>query len=59
MALLGADVSYAVVKSFVDSLKEKAVGEKILESLTPSQHIIKIVKYELEKLLGSEEQAMI
>ncbi len=56
MALLEADVSYKVVKDFVRSVSERAVGSDVLESLTPAQMIVKIVHEELITLMGSENQ---
>ena len=52
MALLEADVNYAVVKDFIKRVTEKAVGAEILESLTPGQQVIKIVNEELTELIG-------
>ena len=52
MALLEADVSYKVVKDFVKSVSEKAMGADVLESLTPAQQVIKIVNEELTALMG-------
>ena len=52
MALLEADVNYAVVKDFVKKVMEKAVGREILESLTPGQQVVKIVNDELTELIG-------
>ncbi len=52
LALLEADVSYKVVKDFVAKVSEKAVGEEVLESLTPAQQVIKIVRDELCALMG-------
>lgn len=52
MALLEADVSYSVVKSFVARLTERCVGEEVLKSLTPGQQVIKIVNDELVALMG-------
>lgn len=52
MALLEADVNYAVVKDFVKKVTEKAVGSEILESLTPGQQVVKIVNDELTELIG-------
>lgn len=52
MALLEADVSYKVVKDFVNNVSERAVGEDVLKSLTPGQQVIKIVHEELIKLMG-------
>ena len=54
MALLEADVSFKVVKQFVNSVQERAVGQDVLTSLTPGQMVIKIVNEELVKLMGSE-----
>ncbi len=54
MALLEADVSFKVVKQFVASVQERAVGQDVLNSLTPGQMVIKIVNEEMVKLLGSE-----
>ncbi len=56
LALLEADVSYVVVKKFISSLSERAVGQSVLESLTPGQQVIKIVKEELEKLMGKDNE---
>ena len=52
LALLEADVSYKVVKDFIASVTERAVGADVLESLTPAQQIIKIVNEELTALMG-------
>ncbi|MCD7957964.1 MAG: signal recognition particle protein [Ruminococcus sp.] len=54
MALLEADVSYKVVKDFVSKVSERAVGEEVLNSLTPAQQVIKIVNEELIALMGEE-----
>ncbi len=53
IALLEADVNIAVVKDFVNRVSERAVGEEILKSLTPTQQVIKIVNEELIALMGS------
>jgi len=53
LALLEADVNFMVVKSFVDSVSAKAVGEEVLSSLTPAQQVIKIVNEELTSLMGT------
>lgn len=58
MALLEADVSFAVVKDFVGKVTERAVGAEVLESLVPSQQIIKIVNEELTALMGSESSKL-
>ena len=54
MALLEADVSFKVVKQFVSSVQERAVGEEVLGSLQPGQMVIKIVNEELVRLMGSD-----
>ena len=54
LALLEADVNFKVVKEFVKSVTERAVGSDVLESLLPAQQIVKIVNEELVKLMGSE-----
>lgn len=54
MALLEADVSFKVVKQFISSVQERAVGEDVFGSLTPGQTVIKIVTEELVNLMGSE-----
>ena len=55
LALLEADVNYKIVKDFIASIQEKALGQDVLKSLTPGQQVIKIVKDELVDLLGGEE----
>lgn len=52
LALLEADVNFKLVKEFVASIKEKAMGEEVLKSLTPGQMVIKIVREELAALMG-------
>ncbi len=54
LALLEADVNFKVVKQFVKAVQERAVGEEVLNSLTPGQMVIKIVNEEMVKLMGSE-----
>ena len=54
MALLEADVSFKVVKQFIKSVEERAVGADVMNSLTPGQQVIKIVHEELIRLMGSE-----
>ena len=54
LALLEADVNFKVVRDFVKTVTERAVGEAVLESLLPAQQIIKIVNEELIRLMGSE-----
>lgn len=55
MALLEADVNFKVVKEFVSQVKERAIGQDVLESLSPAQQVIKIVKDELTELLGGTQ----
>lgn len=55
MALLEADVNFKVVKDFIGILKERAIGAEVLESLTPAQHVVKIVDEELTRLMGGEQ----
>lgn len=54
MALLEADVSFKVVKSFIASVQERAIGQEVMNSLTPGQMVVKIVNEELTKLMGDE-----
>ncbi len=54
MALLEADVSFKVVKQFINSVTERAIGQDVMTSLTPGQMVIKIVNEEMVKLMGSE-----
>ena len=56
MALLEADVHYRVTKRFVADVKERALGQEVLSSLTPGQQVIKIVNEELTKLMGSRNE---
>ncbi len=55
MALLEADVNFKVVKDLVAKIKERAIGQEVLESLTPAQHVIKIVNEELTSLMGGTQ----
>ena len=55
MALLEADVNYKVVKDFIARVSEKAVGQEVLESLSPGQQLVKIVDDELTGLLGADD----
>ncbi len=54
LALLEADVNFKVVKDFIKSVSDKALGANVLESLTPAQQVIKIVNEELTELMGKE-----
>src|ERR1044071_9596783 len=58
MALLEADVNFRVVKQLVENIKQKALGEGVLTSLSPSQQVVKIVHEELIKILGSHESKL-
>ena len=55
MALLEADVNFKVVKNFVKTVKERAIGQEVLETLTPAQVVIKIVDEELTALMGGTQ----
>jgi signal recognition particle subunit SRP54 len=57
-ALLEADVNYKVVRTFVNSVKEKALGAEVLRSITPGQQIVKIIHDELVQLLGEKTVAL-
>ena len=59
LALLEADVNYKVVKDFVKTATERAVGSDVLESLVPSQQIVKIVNEELTALMGGENTKLV
>ena len=58
VALLEADVNYKVVKQFVDNVNSRAVGEEVMESLTPGQQVVKIVHDELTQLLGGTQSKL-
>ena len=58
LALLEADVNYKVVKDFIATIAERAVGQDVLESLTPGQQVIKIVHRELVELLGGQTEQL-
>lgn len=55
LALLEADVNFKVVKDLIKRIKERAVGQEVMESLTPGQQVIKVVKEELTELMGGEQ----
>lgn len=59
MALLEADVSFKVVKDFINKVTERAVGHEVLESLTPGQQVIKIVNEQLTELMGSTQSKIV
>ena len=54
LALLEADVNFKVVKDFIKTIKKRALGQEVQESLTPGQQVIKIVNEELTKMMGEE-----
>jgi len=54
LALLEADVNIKIIKEFIAEVKEQALGEKVMKSLTPSQQVVKIVNDELTNLMGAE-----
>ena len=55
MALLEADVNFKVVKELVANIREKALGQEVLTSFSPTEQVVKIVKDELVSLLGGKE----
>ena len=57
-ALVDADVNYKIAKEFTDKVKEKAMGEKVLTSVSPGQLMVKIVKDELAELMGGTEEEL-
>jgi signal recognition particle subunit SRP54 len=59
LALLEADVNFKVVKQFTDAVKERALGEEVLESLNPGQQVVKIVSDELTKLMGGPGRELV
>ncbi|MCD4675376.1 MAG: signal recognition particle receptor subunit alpha, partial [Desulfobacula sp.] len=58
MALLEADVNYKVAKSVVSDIKERALGQEVMQSLTPGQQVIKIVNDEFTRMMGSSHQGL-
>ena len=56
IALLEADVNFKVVKDFVQTIQERAIGQEVMTSLTPAQQLVKIVREEMASLMGVEEQ---
>jgi signal recognition particle subunit SRP54 len=58
LSLLEADVNYKVAKEFLEHIRQRAVGEEVLKSLTPAQHVIKIVYEELVQLLGGKQEPL-
>ncbi len=57
-ALVDADVNYKIAKEFTDKVKDKAMGEKVLTSVSPGQLMVKIVKDELAELMGGKEEEL-
>lgn len=57
-ALLEADVALPVVKDFVEQVRQKAIGEEVLKSLTPGQVLVKIVNDELTKVMGEVNESL-
>lgn len=58
LALLEADVNFKIVKEFINTVTEKAIGDELFSSLTPGQHVIKIVHEELISLMGSTQSKL-
>jgi signal recognition particle subunit SRP54 len=58
LALLEADVNFKIVKDFIEKVREKAVGQDVLKSLTPAHQVVKVVWEELRDLLGHEQSAL-
>ncbi len=58
LALLEADVNFKVVKDFINRVTDRAIGSEVMESLTPGQHVIKIVNEELTALMGSGQSKL-
>jgi signal recognition particle subunit SRP54 len=59
LSLLEADVNYKVVKQFIDDIRTKAIGQEVLDSLTPGQQVIKIVNEALVRLMGGSQQELV
>ncbi|WEG11609.1 signal recognition particle protein [Pullulanibacillus sp. KACC 23026] len=58
LALLEADVNFKVVKEFINKIKERAIGQEVMKSLTPGQQVIKVVQDELTALMGGEQSKL-
>src|SRR5258707_1480271 len=58
VAMLEADVNFKVVKHLIEAVKEKAMGEEVLSSLSPTQQVVKIVRDELTRILGSHQSKL-
>src|SRR5699024_10665393 len=55
LAFIEADVNFRVVKDLINRIKERAVGQEVMDSLTPGQQVIQVVKDELTNLMGKEQ----
>src|SRR6266705_6939462 len=58
LALLDADVNFKVARDFIERVKEKAIGEQVVQSIQPGQQVIKIIHDELVELLGSQNAGL-
>src|SRR5213083_114940 len=58
LALLEADVNFKIVKDFVERVREKAVGQEVLQSLTPGHQVVKVVWEELREMMGRERAGL-
>jgi len=58
LSLLEADVHYKVVKDLIAAIRERAIGQEVLGSLTPGQQVVKIVNEELTQLMGSRHEGL-
>jgi signal recognition particle subunit SRP54 len=59
LALLEADVNFKVVKEFIGAIRERAVGQEVMNSLTPGQQVVKIVNEEMTRLMGEKKSSLI
>ena len=59
LALLEADVNFKVVKDFIEAIRERAVGQEVMNSLTPGQQVVKIVNEEMTSLMGGKQSGLI
>ena len=59
LALLEADVNYKVVKDFIAKIRDRAIGHEVMESLTPGQQVIKIVREEMTELMGGTQTKIV
>ena len=58
LALLEADVNFKIVKDFVERVREKAIGQEVLQSLTPGHQVVKVVWDELRSMMGQERAGL-